>query len=510
MANVDVGLPVPLGNYSYLPPVQTGVNDVVEEKAMNPLLGWLAGQGIDLVAEKTGVKDVFRERGAGLLDLVGLGKVQASDVQNNTPVQTGFQPTTSVVAQDVVGTPIPETIPNPSYVPDSAIPMEGRRLPTGGQTLIRQDWQGPGRGVAPGGALPDGTIPANMDGEMQSQVQARVMRDAQKLANMGLTTPQQVAAAAAKESNTAEKDNTPPPEGGVLSTLGDYFKSEEAMSYLVMGLNSLRSRPDQGIAQTLGKRIETLRGNRQANRTAEVLLQRGIITADQAEMIRMGLTEQAFGTDKFSRILEMMKTPEGMAKLQQLKEIGALGAPTVQIGGEQQTELDKMLGKKLGEKVSADFDAGTQARQALDSLDTLMGLSEGLDTATSIPPALRGLVPEGVSDPLDAYRGVMTNVAKSLRIKGEGTMSDRDIDLLIRQAGPATSNLQARRIMQQTLKNKAQINLELSKLANQFLLGNMSREQYLEQVNVLNNTPAMNEEMRRYISALGGDQKLFL
>jgi hypothetical protein len=176
-------------------------------------------------------------------------------------------------------------------------------------------------------------------------------------------------------------------------------------------------------------------------------------------MIRMGLTEQAFGTDKFSRILEMMKTPEGMAKLQQLKEIGALGAPTVQIGGEQQTELDKMLGKKLGEKVSADFDAGTQARQALDSLDTLMGLSEGLDTATSIPPALRGLVPEGVSDPLDAYRGVMTNVAKSLRIKGEGTMSDRDIDLLIRQAGPATSNLQARRIMQQTLKNKAQINL---------------------------------------------------
>jgi hypothetical protein len=284
MANVDVGLPVPLGNYSYLPPVQTGVNDVVEEKAMNPLLGWLAGQGIDLAAEKTGVKDVLRERAAGLLDLIGLGEAQAAESPAVPPVQTGFQPATNVVAQDVVGTPIPETIPNPSYVPDSAIPMEGRRLPSGEQTLIRQDWRGSGRGVAPGSALPDGSTPVNMDGEMQSQVQARVMRDAQKLIGMGLDTPQKIAEAGAKEAFEADQRAAktppgspppPPPESGVLGTLGDYFKSEEAMSYLVMGLNSLRSRPDQGIAQTLGKRIETLRDKKNSGRTAQWLRSQG-------------------------------------------------------------------------------------------------------------------------------------------------------------------------------------------------------------------------------------------
>jgi hypothetical protein len=285
MANVDVGLPIPLGNYFYLPPAQTGVNDVVEEKAMNPILAWLAGQGIDVAAEKTGVKDVLRDRAAGLLDLVGLGEVQAAESPAQPPVQTGFQPTTSVVAQDVVGTPIPEMIPNPSYVPDSAIPMEGRMLPTREQTLVSQDWQGPGRGLAQGDTLPNGTMPINMDGD----VQARVMRDASKLTNMGLTTPQQVAAAAAAESNQSERDKTPPPKGGILDTLGDYFKSEEAMSYLVMGLNSLRHKPDQNIAQTLGKRVESLAAERRGNRTADELFKRGMITQRQADLMRMGI-----------------------------------------------------------------------------------------------------------------------------------------------------------------------------------------------------------------------------
>ena len=159
MAEVDVGLPIPLGNYSYLPPVQTGVI-APEEQAMNPLLAWLAGQGIDLAAEKTGIKDVLRERGAGLLDLVGLGEAQAAESPAMPPVQTGFQPTTSVVAQDA--TPVQRSAMN--YVPDDQIPMEGRMLPTREQILIHQDWQGPGRGLAQGDTLPDGTMPVNMDG----------------------------------------------------------------------------------------------------------------------------------------------------------------------------------------------------------------------------------------------------------------------------------------------------------------------------------------------------------
>ena len=298
MANVDVGLPIPLGNYFYLPPAQTGVNDVVEEKAMNPILAWLAGQGIDVAAEKTGVKDVLRDRAAGLLDLVGLGEVQAAESPAQPPVQTGFQPvpvqptqlppvqtgfepTTSVVAQDM--TPAQRSAMN--YVPDSQIPTEGRRLPDREQILVRQDWEGPGRGLAQGDTLPYGRMPVNMDGE----VQARVMNDAQKLNSMGITNSQELARRASAEGNEAKKNNTPPPKGGVLDTIGDYFKSEEAMTYLVMGLNSLRHKPDQNIAQTLGKRVESLAAERRGNRTADELLKRGMITQRQSDLMRMGI-----------------------------------------------------------------------------------------------------------------------------------------------------------------------------------------------------------------------------
>ena len=70
MAKVDVGLPIPLGNYYYLPPVQTGANDAVEEEAMNPFVAYLAGQGLDVAAEKTGLKDRGRKILGGLMDMI--------------------------------------------------------------------------------------------------------------------------------------------------------------------------------------------------------------------------------------------------------------------------------------------------------------------------------------------------------------------------------------------------------------------------------------------------------
>jgi len=457
------------------------MNDAVEEKAMNPVLAWLAGQGIDVAAEQTGIKDVLRERGAGLLNMLGIGDAQAAESPQQPPIQTGFEPTTSVVAQDVIGTPIPET--SPSYVPDSAIPMEGRRLPTGGQVLVRQDWEGPGRGPATG-------VIGNQDG-------VRQLPPISKWAMADSTPP-----ATDKEVDEVIKKSDPDSMLGRLwdSTLGD----EEWRLRKAMILNSMRLNPDAALTQAFAARIKDLRGERKTNKTADVLLARGMITQAQADAIKLGALsyKDIMGGDSIAKYRWLLENPEEAAKL---KEMGVLsGGTNITIGDKGETKLQEEIGKGLGTKITEDFNAGTQARSALDSIDLLMGLSENLESATSIPPALRNLVPEGVSDPIDAYRGVMTNVAKSLRIKGEGTMSDRDIDLLIRQAGPVTSNPQARRIMQESLKRKAEINLQLSKAASDFMLERINRQQYLDRVNEINNIPLMDERMRSYISSLGG------
>jgi hypothetical protein len=249
-ADVDVGLPVPLGDYSYLPPVQTGMNDAVEEKAMNPILSWLAGQGIDVVAEQTGIKDIFRERGTGLLKMFGIDNAEAANVQDKTPVQTGFEPTTSVIAQDV--TPAQRSAMN--YVPDSQIPMEGRRLPTGSQILVRQDWEGQGRG-------PAGGVTGNQDGVRQlSPISKWAMDD---------NTPP----ASDAEVDEVIKKSDPDSLLGRLwdSTLGD----EEWRLRKAMILNSMRLNPDAALTQAFASRIKDLRAKKGSGRTAQWLRSQG-------------------------------------------------------------------------------------------------------------------------------------------------------------------------------------------------------------------------------------------
>jgi len=472
MAEVDVGLPIPLGNYSYLPPVQTGVI-APEEKAMNLPLTWLAGQGIDLIAEKTGIKDVLRERGAGILDMI-IPQAQAAESTSMPPVQTGFQPTTSVVAQDATG-------------------YEG--FGPGGEFAMA-----PNASVALGNPVSESPLNPSYNQPAPPTMQITdedIQATAAKMRQMAPT----IADFGKEVEKEVQAGNVQP--GGFFDTIKSFLGDEERMAGLAIAFNSMRLTPDASLAAAMEKRIERAGDRRKANRTADALLTRGLITPEQAEMIRMGIPyKDVMGGEGIAKYRWLLENPEEAAKL---KEMGVLSSGTnITIGDKGETKLQEEIGKGLGAKITEDFNAGTQARSALDSIDLLMGLSENLEAATSIPPALRNLVPEGVSDPIDAYRGVMTNVAKSLRIKGEGTMSDRDIDLLIRQAGPVTSNPQARRVMQEALKRKAEINLQLSKAASDFMLDRINRQQYLDRVNEINNIPLMDERMRSYISSLGG------
>ena len=334
-AEVDVGLPIPIPSGGYLneqfatnaspidpriilnTPVQTGMN-APEGQAMDPLTMMLLSQGVDFAAEETGLKKALKESppgkmARGLLSAIGdalIPSAQAAEVPPMPPVQAGFQPTTSVVAQDA--TPMQRSAMN--YVPDDQIPMEGRRLPTREQILVRQDWEGPGRGLAQGDTLPDGTMPVNMDGVRNvPQITPKASAAAENLIKLGANSMSDAGQGATNE--IAKKD--PPPKGGFFDTIKDFLGDEESMATLAIAFNSMRLNPDTSLAAAMEKRIERADTRRKANRTADYL--ESIGQKQAADLIRKNpsmaadiLKEYTMGGTAAFRTLEARARAAGL------------------------------------------------------------------------------------------------------------------------------------------------------------------------------------------------------
>jgi hypothetical protein len=260
MAKVDVGIPIPLGNYSYLPPVQTGMNDAEKEKAMNPLLAWLAGQGIDVAAEKTGIKDVLRERGSGLLEMFGIGNAQAAETPEPPPVQTGFQPVPPT-QPSVIGELVDKgfTPPGVAEAPAPSVP---------GEKFAGFDYVLPPEALTDV-QLPPVTVAANAP-QGEDYLNQRPIRENPLVDWMMADTTDPVT------DREVDKVIKSEPEDSLLgrlwdSTLGD----EEWRLRKAMILNSMRLNPDAALTQAFAARIKDLRQEKRGNRTAQVLREKG-------------------------------------------------------------------------------------------------------------------------------------------------------------------------------------------------------------------------------------------
>jgi len=408
MAKVDVGLPIPLGNYSYLPPAQTGMNDAEEEKAMNPLLAWLASQAVDVAAEETGVKPVLRERGAGLLNMIGIGDAQAAETAPAPPVQTGFQPTTSVVAQDV--TPAQRSAMN--YVPDSQIPMEGRRLPDREQILVRQD--------------PAGEMIGNQDGVRElSPITQWAMAD---------ETPP----VSDKEVDEAIKKSAPGSMLGRLwdSTLGD----EEWRLRKAMILNSMRLNPDAALTQAFASRIKDLRGERRSNKTADYLESIGKVK--EAEMVRR------FPEAASEILAQISKVPDWRSKMdfaiqnpelaKKASELGIFGSgTTINVGGQQMTPGREAMDKEYAkEHVAWVSTGGADMSGQLAQIQTVLDKLERGEELTG--PAI-GMAPDFYlyltnPDAIDARQRVEEVVQRNLRVILGAQFTEKEGERLISRA----------------------------------------------------------------------------
>jgi hypothetical protein len=486
MANVDVGLPIPLGNYSYLPPVQTGVNDAVEEQAMNPILAWLAGQGIDVAAEKSGIKDPLRDRMKGLLSFVGIGDADADESITPPPVQTGFQPVQ----------------PPPTQLPPPQDASFNPNLPVQTATDVPPIVQTQGNVNLGNPAVETESRPP-YNQPAPPALPPRVVNDAQKLNSMGITNSQELARRAAAEEDASKKNKTPPPKGGVLDTIGDYFKSEEAMTYLVMGLNSLRSKPDQGISDVLGKRIEQFGVKKTANRTADVLLARGMINETQAEQIRMGVPVKDV-LKGWTPLTSEQKRELGLDpnKFYQIDESGKIqgeGGQVINLGEDPEAAERGKAFVKIMQETS---ESGKKASAMSRDLQVLQALGQSEDM-TSMPSWVLQMVPRGMNTSKDAYESVMIRVALAMKEAGTGAMSDRDFDRFIATAGDIAANPAAKMLSQQLLAENARIIQEKAKVSRDYLAGNITKAEANKQISALDAQPLSAELLTRLDSMIG-------
>ena len=263
--------------------------------AMNPLMAWLIGEGIDVGAEKTGLKDRARGILSDLADAV-IPPAAASDA--------------SAIPQDLIPADVVMTPAQEQQVMQNADRYSGYPYREGGDAVganvlpIDSARQAQVTQMTPT-RLPDmqmGQTPEDRRDEVQDFVRMVGGRTKALMEEAPEGNPKEAAALATVEAMAAKGMEMPDepmdlgapvqfgstdaakglyPDGKPQqeqsepdffdkagSFLTDLFGDEERMTRMALAFNSMRLQPDQGLASVLGKRLETLSAQRDRQKMA--------------------------------------------------------------------------------------------------------------------------------------------------------------------------------------------------------------------------------------------------
>ena len=265
----------------------------------------------------------------------------------------------------------------------------------------------------------------------------------------------------------------------------------------------------QGIQQQRQKQAASKLAETQRNKTAQWLVAQG--RNDLASGIMNGSLTGTQAFDLFKQQPKDARTAQiknyeywlGKNKTPEEAEALAKGGQTINVGAGD-SAWEKKSAELMGKRLDELWGAGGAASNAKHNITILQQLGGAMDQGTAIPMAMRDLIPEGISAPIDAYRSTLYNVAKSLRQAGSGPMTDKDFDVLMKQAGSVAVDPKARGIAQAMLMRKANVDLQAAQIANQAMVGTITREDAFSKINELRNNPLLTDEERMYINQLGG------
>lgn len=323
----------------------------------------------------------------------------------------------------------------------------------------------------------------------------------------------------AKNSPTyAQVQEDPELGSDFQNTLKKAFGNEEMWLTLAMGFNGMRLRPDATLGAALADRLKTIRASKKSNRTVQALRARGMNNiADYIEQtgdvpggmkmaVQAGQYISGTGADIETQFGKMGLDPTKPYRYNKMtgkvESIGGAGV-SIDMAGEKAEDVERA--KLFAKRMSSLAEQREGATDALASVQALQQLGEQPDM-NQIPNILRGFLPQGINAGVDAYKAALVGVAQSQRQKGTGAQSDKDIDLLIQKAGPIATDIKARRIAQQMLADKAQRNLEQARIADNYSIGRITKEEAMAQMDALESKPLLSDELRGYMNSLGATQ----
>lgn len=317
---------------------------------------------------------------------------------------------------------------------------------------------------------------------------------------------------------------------GILDSIGTYLGDKENRLNLASGFAGLSGNPNAGnIQQGLQNRLSVLQDDRklkdanalattkatsQRNATAAYLRQNGREDLALA-MENGGLTAaQALGRlpkekDPSAAIQAyeyyVAQLPEGtVPKSFEQYELEQTRAGVAQPDGVGQTAFQKSVGPAQVKLFVDYIDKGAAARKTIMNTSILGELGNAMDSGV-IPRTIRGLVPEGISAPIDAYKAMLTSTALSLKGKGTGPMTDKDFDNLLATVGSISASPAARRIVQLALTENSRIALQIADISSQAISGTMDRLTATKKINELMQTNPLTDEMKSQLRAISGD-----
>jgi hypothetical protein len=178
---------------------------------------------------------------------------------------------------------------------------------------------------------------------------------------------------------------------GIQNTLKKAFGNEEMWLTLALGFNSMRMRPDAGLAGVIGKRLESIRAGNQQNKTAQMLLQ-------STDPKQQAIGKMMLSGVSYKDALDMSKETDFDKKWRLAgsdleaynKYFGSKGT-TVTVGGAGSKgleEVDKAFGK--------DWSTWTQggAASTRKNLGTLRTVIDSIKSGKNLSGTLIGLAPD--------------------------------------------------------------------------------------------------------------------
>jgi hypothetical protein len=292
--------------------------------------------------------------------------------------------------------------------------------------------------------------------------------------------------------------------------LGNLFGNPDTMANLAIAFNSMRLNPDPNIATLMSAQMKERRTERKekaelnktlayleksaaaGNARAAEALDYAKGTGDVTGALKIATTaaddDRTAGMRNYA-MYEQIKQTQGEEAANRFLQIAQSGT-VLNVGDKSETEMQKVIGKGVGEQAVQLFNAGGQAQRNMASYgilsDILQNAPQGGRGAFVSAAANIGIKLEGASD-AEAAQAIINQLVPQQRQPGSGPMSDADLELFKRSLPRLVNTPEGNSLILQTLNSISQYDVQRAMIAQELITNRITVPEYFDKLNSLQN-----------------------